>query len=624
MYENRVKRLLLILVKHEGEQCSASHLSFELQVSKNTIRNDIALLRRELSPYDAQIISKRGVGNGYTLHVNHQKKFDQFLEKMNDDKKYQKYSPENRVLLIVILLIKNDEFVKSESIADWLYLSTKQISKDLLKVKLLLSDYQLSLLSRPHYGIKVEGTEYRKRLCLNRIFENNEGLLKDFLTNNISDLDVLLTSTFMEWNLSITGAAIHTLAIYFLIMLQRIQEGKFLPNKAKVFEVQNSLPEFRIASKFQTKIKTFYEIEIPSSEVGYMAVLIAAHQIIDYSHIENLTSVYQYLISEINQRMKTYFGLDMSNNPELQAALKKYLNPMIVRVDFDLYQNKTNEYDKYRQKILLGYAMGIEVADVINQILGYHLVEFDILNIAMIFQEHINKINHRKKDVLVITASDGEGIIGLARSLFLQYFGSFIEKFEFKPSYKLNHLDVSNYDIYINLDQGEDNIITLFTDEGYIQIRNRLCNCYLSEEHFEMICNEKQVNRCKVETFDNLILKMEEMISLNIGKYRFVEKMTQKASIASLAFSSGIIFITLCEPIEQTSFFLLMNETHILYDDLYIRGIMVLMQSKKRLYEDYPLYVNLGKIIDSSNKIEKLAQISTYDNLKKLMGVHGK
>lgn len=623
MYENRLKELLMILVEKKEESYSAGYLSSRLHVSKNTVRSDVNQLRHELKSNGAEISSRSGLGNGYHVKIWNQSKFDSFLECLDENRSYKKYSPKNRVLVLSMLLIKENKYIKTESLADALYLSNKQVSKDLVIVKRFLEKYKLSISSRPHYGICIEGTEYRKRLCLNNIFDCNRELLMEFYHDDLEKLEELIIDVFMQWELSITSSAVQSLTIYIAVLLERNVRGFTIGVKPSALEVQYKLPEYNVAKNLKCLLESSFHVELPDSEAGYMALLIAGNHIIDYSNMDQLPSLYLYLISKIKERINAYYDWNIQDQEDILLALRKYLYPMIVRIDFDLLYGEATTNRKYRERFLLSYFIGMQVADVINQILNCHVTDFDILNIATIFQEHINKINKRKKTVLAVTASDGEGLIGLAKSLMLQDFGIFIKELDFRPTYKLGVINKKDYDVFLDLDDNQDDLIGIFTENGYMNIRKKLCNTYLYESQLDEICSDKRIRTCKAKTVNELITNLNKFISLDNPLLQLERKIVHQTEISSTAFSSGVIFIALNEEVRESALYLLFSEYSILYEDLYIRGVILMLQNPKNLYKEYPIYEEIGKLVGSNLKLEKLLRSCTYENLKNIMGVKG-
>ncbi|WP_257877045.1 MULTISPECIES: helix-turn-helix domain-containing protein [Anaerococcus] len=67
---------------------------------------------------------------------------------------------------IIKLLLFSNSFIKQQELADMYYVSHSQINKDIKQVRSILRTYNLSLISKPYYGIKIIGSEKNIRLAL--------------------------------------------------------------------------------------------------------------------------------------------------------------------------------------------------------------------------------------------------------------------------------------------------------------------------------------------------------------------------------------------------------------------------------------------------------------------------
>ncbi|HEY0222868.1 MAG TPA: HTH domain-containing protein [Lactovum miscens] len=71
-----------------------------------------------------------------------------------------------RQALVFQRLLKKDEYISADEIADSLYISRRTISRNLVKMKEVASKYLITIDSKPGVGIKIEGTELSKRLLI--------------------------------------------------------------------------------------------------------------------------------------------------------------------------------------------------------------------------------------------------------------------------------------------------------------------------------------------------------------------------------------------------------------------------------------------------------------------------
>ncbi|TDW14714.1 HTH domain-containing protein [Breznakia blatticola] len=150
------------LTKHKVATSEA--MAQALYVSPKTIQNEIKKLGEILQDYGATIISKQRIG--YSLVVNDEKKLHNFMLEINQEIMNHPMTKEDRIQFqLELLLLNNDKYIKVEDIADQLYISKSSVSQDLKEVRTILEEFNLTLITRPNYGIKVEGKEFDFRLC---------------------------------------------------------------------------------------------------------------------------------------------------------------------------------------------------------------------------------------------------------------------------------------------------------------------------------------------------------------------------------------------------------------------------------------------------------------------------
>lgn len=75
-------------------------------------------------------------------------------------------TPEARVAYLLNDLLSRAEWITLDDLASILFVSRNVVSSDLRQVEATLTRFDLELEKRPHYGIRVIGSEMSRRLCL--------------------------------------------------------------------------------------------------------------------------------------------------------------------------------------------------------------------------------------------------------------------------------------------------------------------------------------------------------------------------------------------------------------------------------------------------------------------------
>lgn len=179
---SRRQKDILILLSKSKEPVTAGWMAKELGVSDRTIRNEMKLMQNNMDSNGFQIESTRGLG--YSIKVLDAGLFSKVLHEISAEEPQLAgdfADKDTRVLYILRRLLLETDFVKIESFIDEMYVSLSTLQNDLKDVKKILNQYHLKLINRPHYGSKVEGDEYMKRLCLSNLLleRNQEAFLKE-------------------------------------------------------------------------------------------------------------------------------------------------------------------------------------------------------------------------------------------------------------------------------------------------------------------------------------------------------------------------------------------------------------------------------------------------------------
>ncbi len=146
---------------------SSSDIKPSLDISRKTLTAEMHKLDSFLINYGARIRTVNGVG--YSIDILEEDKFSEFSEEylrhfyrdryMYFDRNYLSY-------LIVLELLICDDYISVDILTEKYHYSVSTISQNLQKAKKYFKKYNLDLVSRPNYGIKISGSEWSKRICI--------------------------------------------------------------------------------------------------------------------------------------------------------------------------------------------------------------------------------------------------------------------------------------------------------------------------------------------------------------------------------------------------------------------------------------------------------------------------
>ena len=166
MIETRLKQIFDYLTL-DYDYHTSKEIGEVMELSSKTIRKEINQLNSVIKDKGAIIESKPG--KGFIFIINDKDKFKLFLK--NYWYKYAYYQEEDgdknlRYINILKTFLFSNSYIKQFELAETFHVSESQINKDLPIVRQILENYDLELVARPYYGMKVEGSEKNMRLAI--------------------------------------------------------------------------------------------------------------------------------------------------------------------------------------------------------------------------------------------------------------------------------------------------------------------------------------------------------------------------------------------------------------------------------------------------------------------------
>lgn len=166
MIETRTKQIFDYLTS-DYDYHTSKELGEVIGLSGKTIRKEINLLNSKIKGKGAVVESKPG--KGFIFKIYDEEKFKDFLK--NDWYKYAYFQQESgekdlRYENILRMFLFSNSYIKQTDLADMFHVSESQINKDLPLIKETLESYDLSLTSKPYYGMKISGSEKNIRLAI--------------------------------------------------------------------------------------------------------------------------------------------------------------------------------------------------------------------------------------------------------------------------------------------------------------------------------------------------------------------------------------------------------------------------------------------------------------------------
>lgn len=367
-------------------------LAAEFQISERTLANDIKWLK-EIGANEGFTV-ERIRSAGYQLKVLDNDKFRSYLMQSKQQEQVDHSSPQERIKNIELLLLFHEEYITMQQIAEWLDVSLSTVKADIKQVEQFCTDYELSLFSKAHYGLKILGTESKKRRAIL------------YLIRNTLHTPVL-TEKYKEFNFTFDEAA-----------LRHFLQEQLQKNQLKISDIvyENIVQHIRLLSFRMLQNNTLSNDEAAETTIidGYerlteelVAYLEETYDLV-FSNVEK-----NYLEEQLRGKFTVLENGD--GNQQLKQAIEKALE----HVD-------RQYHTEFRKDQGLANALLMHVAPLLQRLYTGHQLENPIIediytqyanvfNVAMVF---INELN---KDLDTDISKDEIGYVAI-------YFAASLEK----------------------------------------------------------------------------------------------------------------------------------------------------------------------------------------------------
>lgn len=489
MYTKRQREILSLLLKNK-EPITAEWIGKELGVSDRTIRTEMKELQKQSPLLGFTLTSIRS--KGYLLEMKDKALFEGVF--YESEKEASVLTPINltdqnsRVIYLLKRFLLESEPIKLESLEDELFVSKPKIQSDLKIVRKFLDQYSLRLVTRPHYGTKVEGEEYRKRLCFSHyLFSRNETLTFDNSSTPLVDKKLIklirkiIINKVTDYKLVISDFSLENLATHLAFACMRLEEG-FVMENLQEDEIAEHPVEWEVAEKIAKEIECSTKLRFPVSEIHYITVhligtkLIPAENKIENSRESNdeVDRIIDVMLHTLEKEMNWNFFEDT----DFIQALTLHIKPAIHRLRY-----KMNIRNPLLKEIKVKYPSAFGAAALVSKCIERELSlkvnEHEIAYIALhigVALERLKVKNKKVKEAILVCAS-GEGS---AKLLYYQLKSVFKDELNIVAT--LNYYQLEQYDI-----SSVDFIVSTIPIEKELGIPIHVVHTFLEEKHIKEI-----------------------------------------------------------------------------------------------------------------------------------------
>ena len=445
---NKNQKIIMKELLASDVPLTSEHLALTCGVSSKSIRRYLADLKDQCEQHGATIIMKPGLGN--LIRIDDEKKFHTFLEKERSSQKIPN-SPEERLDYLLNLLLYNSDYVKVSDIADDLFISTSRLSIDLKNLRSLLDNYHLKIVNKPNYGIKIQGNERDRRICMAEYYMKKRN---DDTTSNPNDayqvmINNVITKVLVQKNIHMSDIALQSLAIHLLIAVERIKTSNIIQLTSETQQKMEAKGEYSIALALKDAIEHTFGITLPISEICYLT-----QHLIGKKHFESDTNEFDVEVNEevtilVNVILRSIFDqtrMDFYNDIDLKMNLMLHMIPFLERV-----RNQMMVHNPIINDIKEKYSFAYELASIglsaVCERLKVKITEDEISFFALHF---ILALERKREEVapsnILIVCSTGRVTSQLLAYQIQKKFGDRINVIRIIEAHRLDQMNLESFD----------------------------------------------------------------------------------------------------------------------------------------------------------------------------------
>ena len=335
---------------------------------------------------------------------------------------------------IIIQLLDSQDYLKISDIADGLYISRATADRMIKKIKDIFLEYQLDIVSRSKYGIKVNGSEFNKRLCYayySEVDTENMGI----------KVQKILFDVFENFSFEMNDHAFHALCLHICIMMRRIACGNELK---ELIDMADYPKEEQIAESIVLKLQQEFQLIICDAEQSYIVMHLLGKQIYTNPNLISI-QVFKY-IDKILDDIKQVKNIDLHNDLELRTVLAMHIQPMLQRVKFNIKQ-KNPLLNHIKREMIGGYELALIAGERLKQEGLWEVLDEDEMSyLALHFSLALekDKKNLIKTKILIVCAS-GKGTSQLIQYRLMNRYHFDEQNLVLTSMLKLENIDLSEF-----------------------------------------------------------------------------------------------------------------------------------------------------------------------------------
>ncbi len=366
---NKRQKDILKFLELKKTYTKLDEIAKNFDVSPRTVRNDLSAIEELL--VDSEVTLERKPRLGIRLILNE----DQYVEKLIEKIDYNVYSSDERITIIILLLIIKGR-VTIEELANDVGVSKNTLVQDFRQVVDKLKEYDINVLKKVYHGITINDNEEKIRNVFFSIFSklNNElksdikSRIEEYIQIESSVIKNKLTEIEVDIGTLYSEESFEELEMIILLSTIRYKNGFKVQYKYEDKKYLLERREFNILKEI---------LHMEEDEMCYLLKIIDGLRRTIGGEVDNITK-------EILDELCSVLKIDCRNDLEFTSQISMHLKVAIHRIKNNLViENPMLEEIKYKMSFI--YSITEDILSKKENIIGVKFPEEEIAYMAMYF-----------------------------------------------------------------------------------------------------------------------------------------------------------------------------------------------------------------------------------------------
>lgn len=450
MLEEIHLHILEILQNHD--YITSEHIAVQLGYSTKTIRVKVKEINTALKNKGANIVIKKG--SGYLLSIDDQTTFYNYLT--SSKKNFNTAKDDEIVTQLIQIFITNKCYVKADTLIDQLFISKSSLTKYIKEMKFFLKQYDLDMEVKPHYGLRIKGSEFNYRRFIASKYAQfstfNNGHFLNLSNSNADykvlrkEISIILKEEMERYKYDIRQTIFDSLVLHLLITVKRIQQGVAIDNDLELFNYMEAMKSKNLVDSIINRVSNVTDIQFPKKEYAYVLMHFESKRILKQEEADNIPQEVNALINEILLTIYKEQNIDYMHNFDLRTMLGLHLVPLLYRLQFGTVL-RNPILKEVKKACVVGYDSAIVASKVIEAKMQVPIEDDEISYLALHFDVALNTKDKIYKKRILIVCSTGRASAQLLKYKFKQYFQQYLKTIDVCDTQELEkYINVTKYD----------------------------------------------------------------------------------------------------------------------------------------------------------------------------------